>query len=731
MRLPWPLGVCHITRDRLGAMMTGAINKKLVRGSILSGTLRDGARQSRMDVMRIQVWAGAALMLAALAQPVTGVAQRFQEPTKEELQMTSDPKAPGAPAVFLYREESTDNRNHYVSSYARIKVLTELGKEWATVEVPYIPGFSATPIIEGRTIHADGTVIPLVGKAADLLVFKNDKNHVKKSVFNLPSVEVGSILEYKWTIPLTGGAVMGVADQADEGFYSSALASSIPEWEVQQEIFVHKEHFYFNPLTDLETNVIGNQAVTHFVDGERASYLLYTQRLPQGAKVMVSPKQDYTLDIQDVPAIQHEADASPEASFQYRVRFYFTPYTTADLYWDDEIKRWSKQLDQYAAQTSTIREVVNQITAAADTPEAKARKLYDAVQALDNTEFTRAKNEAERRQLHLRAELKKAQDVWSEKSGSGNEIAALYLALVRAAGLQADGLKVADRNRRIFDPNFLSLSQFDTLLVVLHIDGKEIYLDPGEKLCPFGQLQWAHTLAGGIQENAKRPVYTPPNATKDAITARAANLTLDAHGGVTGTVTIMMNGPAALHWRQLNFTSDAEEVKKQFNESLHALLPQGIAEEVDRFQGLDTDAGYLSVSAKVSGQLGALTGKRLLLPGFFFSTGAHAQFVSEEKRDAAVDLHYAEQVIDDAVYHLPAGFTVESAPQPVQLPWPDHATLVVKTAPGAGTIDIRHIFARAFVLLDPKEYPALREYYQKIAATDQQQLVLAAGAAGN
>jgi len=122
--------------------------------------------------------------------------------------------------------------------------------------------------------------------------------------------------------------------------------------------------------------------------------------------------------------------------------------------------------------------------------------------------------------------------------------------------------------------------------------------------------------------------------------------------------------------------------------------------------------------------LGTTTGKRLLLPGFFFSTGARPQFVAEEKRISAVDLHYAEQVIDDAVYHLPAGYTVESAPQPAQLPWEGHAQLVVKTTPGAGTIEIKHIFARAFILLDPKEYPALRDYYQKLAANDQQQLVL-------
>ena len=684
--------------------------------------------------MRIHVLAGAVLTLAALAQPVAGVAQKFQEPTKEELQMTSDPKAPGAPAVFLYREETTDNGNHYVSEYARIKVLTELGKEWATVEVPYVPGYSEPPIIVGRTIHPDGSVVPLTGKASDLLVFKNHNNHVKAAVFNMPSVEVGSILEYKWSISLTGGKVTGVLSD-DEDVISGMLAGSKPEWDVQQPIFVHKEHFYWNPLSDLEANALQTtkeRPVIYTVDGEEANNLLFTQRLPAGFTTTRSPKYDFTLDIQDVPAFIREANAPPEDAFRYQVRFFHTPYPSLDVYWDNESKRWSKQLDQFASQSKTIQEAANRIVAGADTAEAKARKLYDAVQALDNTDFTRTKSETERKQLHLKKAPKKAEDVWGEKSGSGNDIAALYLALARAAGLQADGLKVSDRKQEIFDANYLSLSQLDDLLVVLHIDGKDIYVDPGQKLCPFGQLAWNNTLAGGLQQNAAGPVYSPPNLTKDAITAHAADLTLDAHGAVTGTVKIVMNGPQALYWRQLNLTTDPEEVKKQFNESLHGLLPEGVAGEVSGIQGLDTSAGYLSAAVKVSGQLGTATGKRLLLPGFFFSTGAHAQFVSEVKRTAPVDLHFAEQVIDDAIYHLPAGYTVEGAPQPSQLPWPDHAALVVKTASGPGTIDIKHISARAFVLLDPKEYPALRDYYQKVAANDQQQLVLtAAGAPGN
>jgi hypothetical protein len=672
--------------------------------------------------MRIHVCARGLLALTLLAMAFPCLAQKFQEPTKEELQMISDPKAPGAPAVFLYREEVTNNRNHYISLYARIKILTELGKEWATVEVPYDPNGSAPPIIEGRTIHADGTVIPLVGKASDLLVFKTRNNNTKAAVFNMPSAEVGSILEYRWTIPLTGGRVSGVLDE-NQDVLSGMMAGSTPEWEVQQPIYVHKEHFYWNPTADIET-MDGGDPIDYYVDGERAHYLLFTERLPDGFHTIRSNKGDFTLDIQDVTAALDEANAPPQRSFLYRVRFFRTPYLDANLYWDNELKRWSRELDQYAAQTSTIHDAANQIIAGADTPDAKARRLYDAVQALNNTDFSRAKDEAERKQLHLKRELRKAQDVWNEKSGSGNDIAALYLALVRAAGLQADGFKVADRDQRIFDPSYLNLRQLDTLLVVLHIDGKDIYLDPGEKLCPFGQLHWAHVMAGGIEENAKGPMYTPPNQMKEAVTAHAAELTLDAQGGATGTVKMLMSGPAALYWRQLNLTTDPDEVKKRFDESLHAVLPQGISGEVTGFQGMDTSAGYLSATVKVSGQLGTTTSKRMMLPGFFFSTGAHTQFVAAEKREFAVDLHYAEQVIDDALYHLPAGYSVESAPSASQLPWPDHAALVVKTAPGAGTFDIKHVFARAFVLLDAKEYPALRDYYQKVATSDQQQLVL-------
>ena len=670
--------------------------------------------------MRMRIALAAASALLALP----GWAQKFQEPTQEELRMTSDPMAPGAPAVYLYFEEKTDNGAHYVSSYARIKVLSELGKEWATVEIPYRAVLNGTPIIEARTIHSDGTVIPLTGKVSDLVVVKTTRNNVKAAVFNLPSVEVGSILEYKWTVPMTGSRFVDEGDSSGD-FYASALSGQIPDWYVQRRIYVHKAHFYYNPIIDLGDNdVTGIKNASGRMSDNRIGTVIFTQRLPAGSQVVRSQKGDFTLDIQNVPAINEEAYATPLDSFRYSVQFYLAPVTNAEVFWTDEIARWSKELDQYASQTAEIKNAANEFTSSLATPDAKARKLYDYVQSLENTDFTRVKSDSERRRLHLKKEFRKAEDVMREKSGSRNDIAALYLALARAAGLEAYGMEVTDRDRGIFDPNYLTLDQLDSLIAVVRIDGKDIYLDPGQKLCPFGQLDWTHVLAGGVTESSKGKAYTPANQSKDAITAHAADLTVDAQGGVSGTVKILMNGPQALYWRQLNLTAGADEVKKQFNESLRTILPSGLGGEVDKFGGMETSAGYLSAELKVAGQLGAVTGKRIFLPGFPFSIAAHPQFVAEVKRERPVDMHYAEQVIDDVVYHLPAGFSVQSAPAAAQLPWPEHAALVVKTQASAGTIDIKHIYARAFVLLDPKEYPALRDYYQKVIASDQQQLVL-------
>src|ERR1700676_1098400 len=80
------------------------------------------------------------LLLLSSALPLASFGQ-FQASSKEELSMTSEPKAPGADAVYLFREEISDDPHHFTTVYARVKVLTEKGKEAATVHVSYARSF--------------------------------------------------------------------------------------------------------------------------------------------------------------------------------------------------------------------------------------------------------------------------------------------------------------------------------------------------------------------------------------------------------------------------------------------------------------------------------------------------------------------------------------------------------------------------------------------------------------
>ena len=169
------------------------------------------------------------LLLVAFTSPALLLAQ-FQPPNPDELKMTSDPKAPGAAAVYLEINEDANDPIHYESYYARIKVLTEKGKELATVSLPYRNKMFKIDAIQGRTIHADGTILPLTVKPEDLLISKVGESQINKKVFTLPSAEVGSILEYKYIL------------RYDDNNYSS------PWWDVQLPFFVHKAHYQFTPF---------------------------------------------------------------------------------------------------------------------------------------------------------------------------------------------------------------------------------------------------------------------------------------------------------------------------------------------------------------------------------------------------------------------------------------------------------------------------------------------------
>jgi len=662
--------------------------------------------------MRIDVLARFILLPLVLMSTVLARAQ-FQVPTDEELKMTSDPKAPGAAAVFLNIEEVTDDPLHYRSFYARIKVLQEKGKDLATVELPYWRGNYKITDIKARTIHSDGTVIPLTVKPEDLLMSKSGDAQLNRKVFTLPSVEVGSILEYTYQL------------RSDDDTYSS------PHWEIQRQYFVGKAHYAFTPFKGFQK---GSQNTTshYLVDsrGDSINSLIWWSQLPPGVTLKSDATGRFSLDLEDVPPVPQEEWMPPIQSLLYHVFFYYMSARNTGDFWTSEAKRWSKEVDHFAEPTKPIREAVSALVAPGDSDLDKARKLYDAVQALDNTDFSRKKGQVELKELGLHA-AKRAEDTWSQKSGSSDDIALLYLAMLRAAGLTAYGMRVVDRAENTFTLSYLNFDQLDDDVVILSLNGKEIVLDPGEKMCPFQAVHWRHSGAGGVRESAdgRDAANTPLELYTANTLVRAGDLTIDPRGAVTGTLRVIMTGQEALRWRQIALENDSAEVNKQLDHWIQTMVPDGIEAHIDHVTALDQPETNLIAVFNAKGSLGTATSKRLLLPGFFFETRGSHPFVSEEKRLESVDMHYGDKVSDQVVYHLPPDLAVEGSPQDARIAWENRAVLVTKTKVDSGQVTIARTLARGFTFVKAEEYQDLRGFYQKVAAADQQELVLTASPA--
>ncbi len=664
--------------------------------------------------------AAIALLLGA---PVLHAQNNWITPTPAELSMTSLPEVPGASAVYLNREEIDNDLLHVKIIYERIKILTEAGKEYANVEIPYATGVKGDQMDNptGRTIHADGTIVPFSGKPYQKLVEKGPDYKVVEKIFSLPSVEVGSIIEYRYKL------------RYEDDYVQS------PQWYVQSELYTRQGHYIWYPTTREVTSELGGEHLT--------SRVAWTKILPVGATVKESKvvgnthpgtkdenEEQLELTVHDIPPTPHEEYMPPLNSVSYRVLFYYTPFRTAEEYWKAAGKRWSRDQDRFIGPGPGVKDAVQKMLDPADTPSNKLRKFYAAVMELENTDFTRQHSTREDQAQGFR-EIKTTDDILARKRGSGDQLAELFIAMARAAGFKAYAMGVADRKRRLFVPAYLSTDQLDDIIAIVNVDGKDQFYDPGTRYCAFGHLAWRHTMAGGLRQvdggtSLTQVTFEPSGASH---VTRIADLTMDDFGKVKGTVTLSYTGDPALGWRHEALLGDEASLKKQLREEVEGMLPGGMDVKVTEIRHLTGYELPLSVSCEVTGTVGAPTGKRLLIPAALFEANRKPLF-HEEKRELSVDMHYGSYAQDAVHIKLPPTLKVESIPATGDIQFPKNAAYKLTTEKNDDGYLIRRDIVVARPIFGPDSYPDLRAFYNKVQTKDQESVVLiraAATPAGN
>jgi len=138
-------------------------------------------------------------LFAGSATAPSATADDWLPISPDELNMTVEPKAPGAPAINLYRQVDRDDQAYHENNYVRIKILTEEGRKYGDVSIPlYLQGEQINSI-RARTIRPDGTIVNFDGKFYMAPLAKGKDLKIMAKTFTLPDVQVGSIIEYRYT----------------------------------------------------------------------------------------------------------------------------------------------------------------------------------------------------------------------------------------------------------------------------------------------------------------------------------------------------------------------------------------------------------------------------------------------------------------------------------------------------------------------------------------------------
>lgn len=633
-------------------------------------------------------------LLAISVVPARAQKEDWLPVTQQDLEFKQVPGSPGADAVQLYFADFINDEEQTEFFYQRIKVLNEKGNRLADVEITIPPDGSISGL-KARTIHPDGKIVEFTGKPFQKTVIKARGIKVLAKAFTMPDVTVGSIIEYKYKIDWPGI----ITDNY---------------WTIQHELYTVKESFRMKPYSGV---------LEGFEKGHQVAALY--SHMPNNIKP-VQKGGGYEMEVANMPAFESEGYMPPEEDLKPQMRFFYIGpgASTAEKFWQEAGRKWNDEAEHFIGNRKEIGQAAAEAIGNETDPEQKLRKLYARAQQIRNLTYERERTEQEQKKENLKVN-QNAGDVLSRGTGDRDDITRFFVALARSAGFEASIVRVGDRKNKFFDKGLLSKRQLDTEIAVVNQASKDIYLDPGTRFCPFGYLRWIRTSTMGIKLDKKGGVFvTAPGAGYDKATIRrTAEMALDGDGNLKGTITVKFEGGEALEHRLDELATDDAGKKKDLEDELQEWLPTGAIVKLTKVEGWETSDTPLIAGFNVDmpGYASA-AGKRLLVPVYLFQARQMDAFKHVDRK-FPVYFPYAFGEVDRVNINMPAGYTLENAPQQqsARLGYAAYQNLAQFDGKKLVTQRILQVNGIFFRL---EQYPELKEFFGKVQAGDEQQAVL-------
>jgi len=628
-------------------------------------------------------------LFPVLAMPSRAHASDWLPVSQQDLAMKDNPKHKGDHAMILWREVQFNEITGTEEFYVRIKVFDEEGGKYGDYVTEAVdPSMVTTGNVRGRTIHPDGLVVLFAGNALDQTVLKYNGARLVDKTIALPSVTPGSILEVRYTINWGVNVLL-------EHY-----------WQVGSSLFQRKAHFSIRPSMG-------------------ADFLRWHTVLIPNSQMKLNGSVA-TLDIEDMPGYEQEPFMPPDSTVIAGVYFYHAAEVlSTDDFWKQEGNEWRHEVEAYKNWLGGAekRELAAMLSPT-DTNLVKLQKIYDRVQSFKNLNYAPEKTLKE---IHREKQKynESIDDIIQRGYGWHNQLNRLFLGLARGAGLDATLVRVPDRSEAYLDKTLLSGGQIFREIVLVRADGKNIYLDPGTRFCPFGVLPWEYTSVIGLQMDKVSPTWVtvPTPDPENARISRKAVLQLQKDGSVQGEVNITFFGHEAMDRRLAERDLDDAGRKKDMEDLLRAWLPANGTVELQKVSDWQTSNLPLVATYQVNipGYAG-VTGRRTILPTAFFG-GAYVNPFKASRRTNSIVFPLPYIDADDVTINMAPDLHIESLPNSKSQK-NGLGEFLAECKSENGVLHATRQFTLRRISLEAKYYPAVQAFFGQVATTQDEQAVL-------
>lgn len=597
----------------------------------------------------------------------------------------------------FYLDDQRGQLNIQYYHHVRIKVFNKDGSRAANIQLPAYKGENSSDFIsdiKGMTINfqnGNRMETPLERKN---IYEENYSKYLTLTKFTLPNIQDGSIIEYSYRVLIP-------------------RIFNFHTWEFQDRI--PKVHSQFEAIIPGAYNYNVSLRGPYKITDVKSS--LVKEGFSLGGWRMDCSDMLYTMN--NVPAFVEEDYMTAPSNFLSAIYFELSDVYTREGAHRGYTQKWKdvddlllsdKNFGGQLKRKDAFKDILPAILAGKSEERSKAAAIYEYVRKQikwnDHSGMYSTGN---------------IEDALKKHSGNDADINLALVAGLSAAGIKSHAVILSTRNNGIPNKLFPVISDFNYVVALAEIEGKQYWLDATEPLMAFGQLPMRCLNDSGRVMEPKKTSYW---AAIDPRQKRATHYYLSGEllpsGTLKGEMKISNAGYAAFAKRSeiASFASPEEYV-----ETLMGRLPRTRMIHYS-ITGMDSTDEDLVETYEVEIPLfDSLHFSRLYFNPFMVGKITKNPF-SLSERNYPVDFGMPHEEAITIQVNMPKEFALDSKPQDIRMVLPDRnagfrSTFKLEDGTLQGSYNM--FFNQA--IYSPDDYLNLKELYNRVIQLEKTDVI--------